>query len=515
MDDENISTQGLFDEPATVVSDWFGKDIVQTKRGPFEVPYRLTGEGAENAEIVVRLDGKYLDFATTKYYGELHWATVDKEHFAALTEGEVHSLTIEVWNGEATVTKEYRFLKATNLGYILYMGQITGTEDGKSYYWSEREVLHDSHDPDGPIVLDPELELEKNNFGSLTFTLPAGNPMREKITLRKTMVSVEADGEELWCGYVTELTPGYDLSVEVYCEGELGFLQDRDCDLETKAYTVEELAKLALEAKDERFGKEGKTFLPGTINVTKPESKKEEKESKGIQSAWDLLESNLVSNYGGYLRLRKEIKMEDGKRVYTRYLDYLKTITDRTGQTIEFGVNLLDLSYYSKVGTLVNSVVARGFATKGWWIFATTDYLEVKAESEESIQQYGLVQRIVTVDGTDCTEASLQKVANEELEKYRYGFASGLEISAADLADTGVNCDRLEFLKNTRIVSKPHGLDDWVLCTKMTIPIDEPENKQFTFGDTTDALSSMQATNYGTAGKAWNAIRSTIEYIKR
>lgn len=499
--------------PPEIVSDYFGSDVILTKRGPFQVPYRVKDANRAETSIVTRLDGKYIGFETSKY-GELHWATVDEEHFAALSNDEDHVLTIRVMNGASMNEKSFKFRKAANLGYILYMGKIAGTADGKGYYWTERAVLHDSHDPDGPLVLDPELELEKNNFGSLSFMIPAGNPCHEKIGLKKTVVSVEADGTEIWCGYVTELTPGYDLGIEVYCEGELGYLQDRDCDIEAKTYTVEELVKLALTTTEERFAKEGKTFLPGSITMEKPESKKDENESKDIQSAWDILNSNLVSNYGGYLRLRKEIKMENGKRIYTRYLDYLRAIPDRTEQTIAFGENMLDLSYYLKVNTLVNSVIARGFATRGWWIFSTTDYLEVKAENKESIEAYGLVQRIVTVDGTNCTQESLQKVADEHLKNYRYGLSSGLEISAADLADTGVNVDRLEFLKNTHIVSKPHGLDDWVLCTKMTIPIDAPENKDFTFGDSTDALSSIQATNYGTAGKAWNAIRSTIGYMK-
>lgn len=240
----------------------------------------------------------------------------------------------------------------------------------------------------------------------------------------------------------------------------------------------------------------------------------DKKFSKDIQSAWDVLNGGLASNYGGYLRLRKEIKMEGDKRIYTRYLDYMREIPDRTGQTIEFGVNMLDLSYYLKVNTIVNSVKVLGYATSGFWIFSSTKALEVEERNEESIAAYGLVQRTMTVDGTSSNEASLRKVAKEKLAEYKSGLSSGITIEAADLADTGVNVDRLEFLKNTHVVSKPHGLDDWVLCTKLTIPLDAPDEKSFTFGDSTDALSTMQANNYGTAGKAWNAIQTTIRYVK-
>lgn len=498
--------------PPEIESDWFGSEVLLTKRGAFAVPYRVKNASREPVTVVTRLDGEYLGWGSPGY-GELCWATVDKKHFDALQEAQDHVLTVIASSIGMVNEQSVKFRKSTNLGYVLYMGKITGTDDGESYYWSERNLLHNSHDPDAPIVLDPELTLEKNDFGSLSFTLPADNPCHSLIGPKKTVVSVEEDGTEIFCGYVKELTPGFDLSIEVYCEGELGYLQDRDVTVEEKAYTAEELAKLAMETPED-FKKEGKTFLPGTITVERPESEKDKKFSKDIQSAWDVLNGGLVGNYGGYLRLRKEIKMEGGKRIYTRYLDYMREIPDRTGQTIEFGVNMLDLSYYLKVNTIVNSVKVLGYATSGFWIFSSTKALEVEERNEESIAAYGLVQRTMTVDGTSSNEASLRKVAKEKLAEYKSGLSSGITIEAADLAGTGVNVDRLEFLKNTHVVSKPHGLDDWVLCTKLTIPLDAPDEKSFTFGDSTDALSTMQANNYGTAGKAWNAIQTTIRYVK-
>ena len=68
------------------------------------------------------------------------------------------------------------------------------------------------------------------------------------------------------------------------------------------------------------------------------------------------------------------------------------------------------------------------------------------------------------------------------------------------------------FLKNVRCISEAHGLKNWVLCTKEVIPLDAPEEKEFTFGDTTN-LTTLQASTFGTAGKAWKATQSTIRYI--
>lgn len=54
-------------------------------------------------------------------------------------------------------------------------------------------------------------------------------------------------------GYVTELNKNFDLDIEVTCEGELGYLQDRDCIIENRAYTTEELVRLAV-TPDEKYG---------------------------------------------------------------------------------------------------------------------------------------------------------------------------------------------------------------------------------------------------------------------
>ena len=132
----------------------------------------------------------------------------------------------------------------------------------------------------------------------------------------------------------------------------------------------------------------------------------------------------------------------------------------------------------------------------------------------QSIKKYGLCQRILVVEGTDSTGDSLLKKATDELKKYS-GFTGSVQINAADLCDIGVDTDRLDFMKETFVLSELHGIDDWLPCTKEVIPLHVLDQKDFTFGATTAKLSSLQAGNFATAGKAWNAIQSTIGYINK
>ena len=218
------------------------------------------------------------------------------------------------------------------------------------------------------------------------------------------------------------------------------------------------------------------------------------------------------ADFGG--EVERVLKMVDGVRVYTRYLDYLAKLNDKTDQVIELGKNLLDISYYIKAGDIVNSVKAYGWYKSGWFFWETTNPISREAYNGESIKKYGLCQRVLVVEGTDSTEDSLLKKATDELKKYS-GFTGSVQINAADLCDIGVDTDRLDFMKETYVLSEPHGIDDWLPCTKEVIPLHELDQKDFTFGATTAKLSSLQAGNFATAGKAWNAIQSTIGYINK
>ena len=42
-------------------------------------------------------------------------------------------------------------------------------------------------------------------------------------------------------GYITEMEKNFELDMEVTCESEFGYLQDRDCLVENKFYTASEL----------------------------------------------------------------------------------------------------------------------------------------------------------------------------------------------------------------------------------------------------------------------------------
>lgn len=514
VDDDGCLTANSGPE---IQSNYFGMNGVFGRWGKFGLPYRVYDADGDTITVTEKLNGKVRRTFRAIQNGVYRFEISQKE-LESFDWNADYILTVEASDGRTTNRKSCKVNRIRSSGYVVYIGQIKGTADGQSYYWTERNILDDPFNENAPVILDPEVTLEANEISSFTFTVPVSNPFYDKLELKKPVVSIEEDGREIFMGYITEMEKNFELDMEVTCESEFGYLQDRDCRVENKFYTAAELLTLALTVEDDPeehvgFKGEGKVFLPGNVTIEKPESDTD-KETKAISDCWSVLTNSLTGKYGGYLRLRKEIKMVDGVRVYTRYLDYLAKLNDKTDQVIELGKNLLDISYYIKAGDIVNSVKAYGWYKSGWFLWETTNPISREAYNGESIKKYGLCQRVLVVEGTDSTEDSLLKKATDELKKYS-GFTGSVQINAADLCDIGVDTDRLDFMKETFVLSEPHGIDDWLPCTKEVIPLHVLDQKDFTFGATTAKLSSLQAGNFATAGKAWNAIQSTIGYINK
>ena len=75
------------------------------------------------------------------------------------------------------------------------------------------------------------------------------------------------------------------------------------------------------------------------------------------------------------------------------------------------------------------------------------------------------------------------------MKNYKQTLEPTLTIDAFDRTDRGENIEKLGFLRMTHILSEPHGLDRWMACTKVKLPLDAPDSKQFTFGLTSKKLS--------------------------
>ena len=226
-------------------------------------------------------------------------------------------------------------------------------------------------------------------------------------------------------------------------------------------------------------------------------------DGKNYGKTWDTLQDELVEKYGGYLIVRHS----NG----TRYLDYLDQITEKNPQPIAFGTNLLDLTSYVKAEDIVTRVVAVGKQTSGWFIWETTKTITATANDLTAQKLFGIITRVIVVDGTASTLQSLQDAADEELAN-NLRYLDGITVKAVDLKDAGIDIGRIGFGKMTHIYSGPHGVDTWLLCSKLVEPLDAPDKKEFTLGVEFSSISDLQALSARKAGDAYDLSRALKGY---
>lgn len=228
-------------------------------------------------------------------------------------------------------------------------------------------------------------------------------------------------------------------------------------------------------------------------------------DGKNYGKTLDILQSELTDKYGGYLMVRHGT---DADGLPHRYLDYLQKITDKNPQTIAFGVNMLDLSNYTKAEDICTRVIAFGTTTEKTWPFVDIQSIISQTANDVKAQKiYGIITKVIQVEGSYNNAQSLLNAAEEELAK-NLRYLNGMAVKAVDLKDAGIDIDRLAIGKQTHIFSAAHGVDTWLLCSKLVEPLDAPDKKEFTFGTEFSSLSDLQSLTARKASDAYDLSRA-------
>jgi hypothetical protein len=223
----------------------------------------------------------------------------------------------------------------------------------------------------------------------------------------------------------------------------------------------------------------------------------------------DILQSELTDKYGGYFVIRHGAGNLPffGQQNY-RYLDYMQKITDKNPQAIAFGVNMLDLSSYTKAEDICTRVIAFGTKTEKTWPFVDIQSIISQTVNDVKAQKiYGIITNVIHVEGNYNSPQSLLDAAEEELAK-NLRYLNGMTVKAVDLKDAGIDIDRLAIGKQTHIFSAAHGVDTWLLCSKLVEPLDAPDKKEFTFGTEFSSLSDLQSLTARKASDAYDLSRA-------
>lgn len=424
--------------------------------------------------------------------------------------------------------------------YKVYAGLVSVTFQSSTkarFYWTEKTLVYDSYgdsvegEETNGIVAEPVVDLENKSAGTFSCRVPyqvvtrfgqVKNPYYDKFTMGRTFIMVEEDDECIFFGRVTECELEFNLDKTVTSDGILNELEQINTRLGSGSYNTcadssVSLLAFVMGADQSRKGdspvncmERGKVTVDDrTVNTSETGDQ--------FGSLWSVLSTYLLEKDDAYLKLR--LANDLGTERFFFYYDYLKPEdVPQTSQSIEYGVNMLDFVLDEKCGSdLVNSVTAHGTETvkHGWWIFKKTSYNTISStvKDDKSIAKYGLRSRHIYVDGKTSTTSSLNSTASAELKKYKQDAEPTLTIKAFDRKDVGEKVEKLGCLLRTHILSKPHSFDLWMVCAKARLPLDAPDNKEFTFGLTSASLSKRTSGLTAMAQILQDTVKGTVSYL--
>ena len=381
-------------------------------------------------------------------------------------------------------------------------------------------VLYNPHlASEGQAIISGTVNLELDKTGSATITIPSVNPQYGNIAKMKSMIQVMDDDEEIFRGRVFNDTMSFDKSKKMYVEGELGYMIDNVLSPYNNEIcaawqpfitwlgrpfngTVGDFFRYYVFVYNTQV-ESTKQFAIGTIDVSAA-STVVSIGNKEYPTIWDELNKQLVDVYGGHVRTR----LTNG----VRYIDWLADYTRTCGQTIEFGVNLLDIEEYISAEDLITVLIPLGKDlgdVTGRVNITTVNNGELGLVNSSAQALYGNIWGVRIWD--DITDpATLKALGENELPKVSNPLKT-ITIKAVDLNFAGIQVDKIRLGDKIRVISQPHGIDALYQCSKVSINLLNPANTTYTFGDIPKTITGAQAETENEVKQASSAANKAEE----
>ena len=218
-----------------------------------------------------------------------------------------------------------------------------------------------------------------------------------------------------------------------------------------------------------------------TIDVDDPYGSKEW-ESTSYDNTHDAID-RILSDYGGYL----VTGYEDGHNT----ISYLKDPGVENLQTIDFGENLLDVTESINPSNVFTVLIPIGYDANDNKITVEPvndgkDYIE----SVEGIAKFGKVWYQHTFEEVVASASDLMTKGPEFLAK-NIKESHTISIKAIDLHKIDPNIPKLNVYDIIKVKSEPHNIDEYEMCTQITINLESPESSEYIIGTIPEGITSV------------------------
>ena len=347
---------------------------------------------------------------------------------------------------------------------------------------SDGYTVYDPRLPDNTII-SGKLTLEVNKAGSLTFTIPESNPHYGMIALMKSIVTVYDDDTLIFRGRPYAPSRNLYRDNEIVCEGEIAFLNDTYQEPFEFYGTVTDLFTQVITAHNSQVSAE-KQFKVGTVNIANNTIEGYiTRSSIEYLTTWDFIQEKFLDLLGGYLHLRHET---DGV-----YIDYLAELNFSSGQDVQQGINLVDVTEDVSTEDLATAIIPLGAKIVDEEGNETDEYLTIESvnpggkvyvSDADGVATYGWIVKIAHHDDIGVAENLL--TAGQADLAAAMGVATTINLTAADLSRAGYSVS--PFAVGTKVPVKIDnlGVDESMLVTQLTIDLLKPEENKLTVGAT-------------------------------
>ena len=329
-------------------------------------------------------------------------------------------------------------------------------------------------------LINPVVKLEENKAGSFSFKIPPAHPYYDSIQKRKTIVDVYLDDEKepVFSGMCIEVSNDLYKQKEIYCEGDLAFLNDSiQRPKKYQGYTVRGLLEAYIANHNAQVEK-SKQFEVGVVTVT--DSNDYISCYTNMENTMKAIKEDLVDDLGGIIRIRHEGGV--------RYIDYLAESLNTNSQDIKLGKNLVDFKSNIDTTDIATAIIPLGAKLEESAVDGLETRLTIESVNDgfdyvrnaDAVAAYGWIYKTVTYDNVTTPEA-LKRKGEQYLAETQFENVY-IEAKVVDLHLADKSVERFKLSDNIRAYSAAHGMNKYFRLTKQTLNLNNPEKDKFTLG---------------------------------
>lgn len=326
-------------------------------------------------------------------------------------------------------------------------------------------------DPEN-ILINPSVEDELNAAGSCTFTIPANH---RYYNIPKPMVSdveIKENGEIIWFGRITKISTNWNNDKEISCVGALSFLNDsiqRPEVFEDGLLSIKDFFRHLIENHNDQVPA-NRQFTIGNVDIDEGFVYRK----LNYETTYAAITDMCVDARGGYLVTRRENGIN--------YIDWLQILPTLNNQTINYGINLAELTQTFDFGEFYTSIIPLGEENEETGLKTTCinanggfDYID-----SEATDVYGRITAVVEFEGLkepiDVYEAGVKYLRDRQFDPIT------IDISAADLSYINNEYSAFRVGMKVHVTSFPHLIDKEFPIQKIKLNLDDG-TKTITIGN--------------------------------